>query len=123
MPSGLACSYFGGTSFELSVDPFTCAAKTSCISGVQKQSCSYEADIMDHPTKPPWNADVTVTAGTNRTVTVTGTDTATGRTFSCTGTAADDFGYAPTTWSCTACAAGGSSCTTCAATHDGLCKL
>lgn len=122
-PSGLACTYFGGASIGLSMNPFTCGGTSVCISGVQSNSCSYDADISPDAQSAPWDAAVTIEAGTNRSVKITGVDNATGKTFTCTGVAADEWGWAPTTLTCTTCDAGGGGCQTCSVVHDGLCKL
>ncbi len=122
VPYDSPCTYFGGTSFALSVDPFTCRTRPSCISGVQGDRCDYDADVyLNGVAAGAEAADVQVTAGLGRQVVVEGTRAADGVSFRCEGEVGDEGGTLSPSWSCEACAGG--DCRPCTATHTGLCQL
>jgi hypothetical protein len=116
------CTFHGGSSMGIDKDPFTCEAAGVCISGVQGDSCAYAADISDGFGGGPWNADVTVTALAGNALEIAGVHHDTGRTFTCSGLAADDYGLVPRVWECEACDAA-DDCAACSVTHSGLCQF
>jgi hypothetical protein len=109
----------------LGLDPFTCAAPAgtgqpwTCLHLDEPSACETNAQL-EQPGGAVYEADIQVTALLGSEVQVTGTDQATGRTFSCTGVVSFSIDEA-LLWSCEAC--DGDACQACSVPQTSLCQL
>ena len=121
VPWDAGCTFAAG-SWQLSVNPITCAPMPeTCIGFGEPDSCVVDATLGPIPaTLPVWDTVIAVQLELGNQAAIEGTDPATGRTFRCTGAISHDWAF-PEAWSCTSCA--GDVCTTCSALQAAYCSL